>query len=127
MPDSMRLTGNLAISASSVSLQTPIPLDFFLTPQLTFAYEVSLPTGITDQPLSAIVSAGGITTVQALIIMPKGPISLKLGTVGSNQAFTLGGSNSGLILLGTSLTAVSVSNSSGQTVFVGIIIAGTNP
>ena len=88
------------------------------------SYTFELPDSTTDQSLIVIGVAGGIETVTCLAIMADQVISLKLGAAGSNVAFTLT-ANVPVVLPGISLSAVSVSNSSGSTANVQCFLAGT--
>ena len=91
------------------------------------AYTFELATGTTDQVFIVIDPApdsGGIETVTCLAIVADQTISLKLGAAGSNVAFTMT-ANEPVILQGISVTEASVSNSSGSTANVRVMIAGT--
>lgn len=88
------------------------------------SYTFELPDSTTDQSFIVIGAAGGIETVTGLAIVADQVISLKLGVAGSNVAFTMT-PNEPVILQGVSLTAASVSNSSGSAANVQVMISGT--
>jgi len=101
-----------------------MPVDFAQTVDEVFGphtYEV--PNGTTDQSIPGIATAG-LTTVQALVIVADQTIAVKLGAAGSNVAVSMS-AQAPLCLLGTSLTAVSLSNSSGNTANVTLMVGGT--
>lgn len=88
------------------------------------SYTFELPDGTTDQSFIVLGAAGGIETVTCLALVADQAISLKLGVAGSNVAFTMT-ANEPVILQGISLTAASVSNASGSTANVQVLLAGT--
>jgi hypothetical protein len=77
-------------------------------------------TGLTDQT----IVPSGMTTVTGLELYADQDISVKLGAVGTNVAFSLA-AFCPLALLGVSLSAVTVSNASGSTVNVNRRIVGS--
>ena len=113
-----------------VSLSTPygtsvLPVDFAASadeaiPPVT----VEVANAVTDQSLIVIGAAGGIETIQAIAIVADVAISVKLGVAGSNVAFPLA-AGAPFVLMGTSLTAVSISNNSGGVALVTYACAGT--
>jgi len=88
------------------------------------SYTVQLADGVTDQSIAALTAGSGITTVTTLLLMTDQNITVKIGTVGSNQAFALN-ANGVLVLHGTSITALALSNASGSTANVTIGVGGS--
>jgi hypothetical protein len=78
-----------------------------LFPQAT----MELADGVTDQAL-IVLGTGGVITIQGLALSSTEAISVKLGSTGGNLAFTLA-AGAPLVLMGISLTLVSLSNASG--------------
>lgn len=83
---------------------------------------MTLATAITDQSLIDI-GTGGLTTINAFMIMSDQAISVKFGAAGANVAVALV-ANAPLCLAGLSLTALSLSNASGNTAQVDYALAG---
>lgn len=116
-------------SRSTTGFSTPfgtfsLPIDWAQSVDEVFGphiYEVA--TGITEQLVPAMVSTG-LTTVECLAIVSDQNISVTLGAAGTNDPIQLN-ANAPLILGGTSLTAVSISNSSGSTALVSCLFGGT--
>ncbi len=86
-------------------------------------FTIEVADGASD--VSLLTSgAAGLTTIQTLYIVSTEAITLKLGVAGSNVAFALA-AKAPLRLCGTSLTALSVSNASGNTARVTCLLGGT--
>ena len=83
---------------------------------------ITLATGITDQSLIDIGS-GGITTINTFMIVSDQNISVKFGTAGSNVALTLT-ALAPMLVSGIALTALSLSNASGNTANIDYALAG---
>ena len=83
------------------------------------AYTVQLADGTTDQSIAALTAGSALTTISTVLLMTDQNITVKIGTVGSNQAFALN-ANGVLVLHGTSITALALSNASGSTANVTI-------
>jgi len=114
---------------TTVSLTTPygtysLPVDFAASmDEIVPPVTIEVANGVTDQAL-IILGTSGIETIQALAIVADVAISVKLGVAGSNVAFALA-AGAQLVLMGTSLTAVSVSNASGGVALITYAAAGT--
>jgi len=76
---------------------------------------VEVATGVTDQ----IIGLGGLSTVQALLIISDQAISIKLND------FTPAILTKQLLLTGLTVTSIKVSNASGTQANVRVILAGT--
>lgn len=90
----------------------------------TFPFEFTVADGITDQS-PIVIGATGIVTVEALVVTTDTDISVTLGAAGSNAAFQLN-ANGILVLIDTSLTDMSFSNSSGATATVFGLLGGAS-
>lgn len=123
MPGTFRTMADVALAMAGKSPDT-LRIDRGTSVAEGFSYTFELPDSTTDQSFIAIGSAGGIETVACLALIADQAISLKLGVAGSNVAFTMT-ANEPVILQGVSLTAASVSNASGSTANVRVLIAGT--
>lgn len=102
----------------------PFPVEFVQSVDEVyppFTFEVADST--TDASLLT-TAAAALTTVQALMIVSNVAITLKLGVAGSNVAFALA-AKAPLLLMGTSLTALSITNASGGTAIVTMAVGGT--
>jgi len=77
---------------------------------------------VADETTDESVDLGGITTVDVFAITSDYQITYKLN--GSATAITLDAKKSH-VLFGTSITAITISNASGSTASVQILIAGT--
>ncbi len=86
-------------------------------------FTIEVADGASDTSLLS-AGAAGLTTIQSLFILSTEAITLKLGVAGSNVAFALA-AKAPLRLCGTSLTAASVSNASGSTALVTVMMGGT--
>lgn len=102
----------------------PLPVDYAAAMDEVFPpVTIEVADGVTDQSLIAF-GTGGLTTIQGLMIVSTVAISVKLGTAGSNVAIPLA-ANAPMVLMGITLAAVAVSNSSGETALVTWMCAGT--
>lgn len=102
----------------------PLPIDYAAAMDEVFPpVTIEVADGVTDQSLIAL-GAAGLTTIQGLMIVSTVAISFKLGAAGSNVAIALA-ANAPVVLMGIGLSAVSVSNSSGETALVTWMCAGT--
>jgi hypothetical protein len=111
----MRVRGS--ITTMTPGLGSGSPFDYAqamdeLFPQVT----IELADGVTDQAL-IVLGTGGVTTIQGLALSSTEAISVKLGSTGGNLAFTLT-AGAPLVLMGISLTLVSLSNASGAVALV---------
>lgn len=88
--------------------------------ELVGATVLEIANGVTDESLLP----SGLTTIQTLLVVSTVAITVKLGVAGSNVAFALA-ARAPLRLCGTSLTAASISNNSGEIALVTRVIAGT--
>jgi len=104
--------------------RTPIETEVTLSYDEGGAYTYELPTGTTDQSLILIGAAGGVETIQDFFVMADQNISLKIGTAGANVAFTVA-ANRPVLVTGTSITALSASNASGNLARVKVVLVGT--
>ena len=87
-------------------------------------YEIELLTGTAEEALIIIGATQGIETVQTIIINSDRNILVTLGAAASNVGIPVDAG--GFIAVArTTLTAVSLSNSSGATANVGVYIGGT--
>lgn len=101
-----------------------LPADFAAAMDEVFPpVSIEVADGVTDQSLIAL-GTGGLTTIHGLMIVSTVAISVKLGAAGSNVAIALA-ANAPLVLMGTSLTAVSLTNASGETAVVTYAVSGT--
>ena len=113
----------------TASLQTahgvyPLPFDFAASMDEVFPpATIEVADATTDQAL-IVLGTGGLTTIQGLVIVSNVAISVKLGAAGSNVAVALA-AHAPLVLMGISLTAVSLSNAAGETASVTYCVAGT--
>jgi hypothetical protein len=115
-----RLTSSLVTARATFQL----PLDFAQScDEVAGPLVIEVADATTDQSL-IVLGAAGLTTIQALVVVSDAAISLKLGTAGSNVAFALA-ANAPFLLMGTSLTAVAVSNASGGVALVTYLVGGT--
>ena len=118
------VSGDLALSVTTSYGSYPFPITYAQSVDEVyppFTFEVA--DGATDTSLLT-AAAAALTTVQVLQIVSTVAVTLKLGAAGSNVAFALA-AKAPLTLMGTSLTALSISNASGSTAMVTLMIAGT--
>ena len=123
MPGSFRLRATATLRLAG---KTPdhLTYDRSLAIDEGTVHHFELPTGTTDQSLIVIGAAGGIETVTAIAVSADQTISVTLGAAGSNVAFQVSANNP-MIVMGTSVTAVSFDNSSGSTANVTVMVGGT--
>lgn len=81
--------------------------------------QTTVATATTDHALTV----DGVSTITALYLKSDQAISVKLGASGSNVAFALA-AYCPLTLIGTSLSAVYLSNASGYTASIDYVVAG---
>lgn len=101
----------------SIGARGPLDREITVAGDEPFEYEVDIPTGTTEQALPIITANGGIETVNALVIASNKDISVTLGAAASNAPIPIHAG--GFLALGpTTLTAIALSNSSGDTAHV---------
>lgn len=123
----MPAISHLKLFAEMVSSRrgrTPLPLDVTQNLDEGGYYEIEVATATTEEALVIISATQGIETIQTLVVTSDRDILVTLGVAANNVGVPC---NAGgfVALARTSLTAVSISNSSGATANVGIYIGGT--
>ena len=86
-------------------------------------FTTQVTTGTTEQSLLAL-GTQGLTTITALFLTSDQNISVTYGTAASNAPVDLN-ANGVHCMSGTSLTAVAISNSSGNTALITYFICGS--
>ena len=83
---------------------------------------IEIPTGVVKQGL-VLFSAGGLSTVSAVMLTSDQPVSITYGVAGNNDPIDLdaGGIHA---MSGTNVAAMAVSNNSGVTANLTILVAG---
>jgi len=80
---------------------------------------IAVSTGVTDQ----VLTAPGITAITGFYLLADQAISVKIGVVGTNTAFTLAAGYP-ITALGISTTALYLTNASGSTANISYVIVG---
>jgi len=113
---------------ATTTIESPDLLRFALDYQAAVTeyfgpHSVQVATSTSEESLTAL-GTGGLTTVTFLQVSSNQDISITLGTANVNVPVSLvaGGI---LVLAGTSLTAISISNSSGSTANVRYLVGGS--
>jgi hypothetical protein len=118
------MRAHVRMSAQSPYGVYTLPVDYAASmDELIPPVTIEVADGTTDQAL-IILGAAGLTTIQGLMIVSTVAITVKLGAAGANVALALA-ANAPLVLMGTSLTAVSISNASGEVALVTYSVGGT--
>lgn len=120
MPGVARLSTHFSFQTQGHRQGSEPAPDAALSIQEGDAGTVQIGTGLTDQT----IMPAWMTTVTGLELWSDQDISLKLGATGSNVAFTVS-ANMPVSMLGVSLSAVTVSNSSGSTANIQRKIVGS--
>lgn len=86
-------------------------------------YTVQVADGVSEQSIVAMLTQG-LTTVTALVIGSDRAISVTYGNAGNNEGTPLA-ANGFHAMIGTSLGALSITNNSGATANVSILVGGS--
>lgn len=86
-------------------------------------FTIQIATGVSEQSV-IVIGTQGLTTITDVMITSDTNISVTYGAAGSNVPVPLGANKCHLIT-GTSLTALSITNASGDTATVTYLVAGS--
>lgn len=118
----MRVRGMVSLQSGQGTFS--VPFDYAAAMDELFPpVSIEVVDGATDQAL-IVLGTGGLTIIQGLFLTSSVAVSVKLGAAGSNVAIALA-ANAPLLLMGCSLTAVSITNASGETAIITYTCSGT--
>lgn len=117
-----RATGKLVVSSNLGDVDLPVLQAAEAVTAWVGPTTVQVATGVSEQSV-VVIGTQGLTTITDILITADQAISVTYGVAANNVPVALG-ANKFHLITGTSLTALSISNSSGNTANVTYFVAG---